>query len=198
MRASGRSTTLDQGKVICNGRIGDQILITPDKGVRALFTALASPYPHPQPSYPACSRAWLPSQCFLQDPRGLAPSPFSHCPRARASEPESERSRQVSAARSRRATHSGRLQPLPLGTRQTGFTCPRPEEVTNPSSDNRRKRASFPILFPTLPVASLCFYLTLTKPQKARTQPGSWSGMVSSAVSKTVQPKTQTPARDMF
>lgn len=125
----------------------------------------------------------------MQDPRGLAPSPFSHCPRARASEPESERSRQVSAASSRRATHSGRLQPLPLGTRQTGFTCPRPEEVTNPSPDNRRKQASFPILFPTLPVASLCFYLTLPKPQKARTQPGSWSCMVSSAVSKTVQPK---------
>lgn len=92
----------------------------------------------------------------------------------------------------------GRLQPLPVGTWQTGFTCPRPEEATNPTPHKGRREEFFPNLPPILKVASFFFYPTLPKPRKARTRHSSWSGTVSSAACETVQPKTQTPASDLF
>ena len=86
----------------------------------------------------------------------------------------------------------------PPETRQTGFTCPRPEEATDPTPERQRRRAGFFVLPPILLVASPVFYLTLPKPQTATTQRSSWSSSVSSNVCETVPPKTQTPAPDMF
>lgn len=62
-------TTLGRTKVICNGHIRDQTLITVDKEVRALS------HPHPKLPHLGSRLAGL-SVMFA----GPGPSPFSHCP----------------------------------------------------------------------------------------------------------------------
>lgn len=151
--------------------------------------------PYPLPSHqPARGRT---SRTLERPPLSFLPS-LPPCPGFLPDQSRSAASRRARSPEPKSDSLGTSPVASPPETRQTGFTCPRPEEATDSTPDRQRRRAGFPVPPPTLLVASPLFYLTLSEPPTARTQRSSWSSSVSSNVCETVPPKTQTPAPDMF
>lgn len=161
----------------------------------SLPPAMAALHSHPKL---ACLGSHLPGRravCWtLGDwPLSCLPSPGV---------PPRSRSRSAAPGERRRwkATHVGPLRPRPLGTWQTGFTGPRSSSGGGYRPNSRPPEEAGILAHPPSHSSRHFFSFLPATPQAAESEDPAQQlvGTGSSAVCETVQPKTQTPATDMF